>query len=180
MDDRDEEALIERARTDRRAFAPLYLAHYQPILTHIYRRVGDAHAAQDIAAETFIRAMNAVPRYVGRGRPFRHWLLRIASNETNRHLRRAARVRRCENEGAASKPGTHVATSDQLDATCVMKAMHALSIDHQTVLSLHYFESLAIEEIAEVLGCRPGTVKSRLARARAALARTVARERQGE
>lgn len=161
-----ERLLVERARSDRRAFAPLYLAHYGPILGHIFRRVGDAHAAQDIAAETFIRAMNGLAKYQQRGLSFRHWLLRIASNEVNRHLQRAARRRRHERgawrEGTGAPVG--VETSEH-----VQRALLRLSADHQTVLALHYFEGLSVEEIARVVGCRAGTVKSRLGRARTAL-----------
>lgn len=168
----DERELIERARGDRRAFAPLYLAHYPAIVSHIHRRIGDAHAAQDIAAETFIRAMNGIGRFQQRGLAFRHWLLRIASNEINRHLHRVSR-RRMHERGAAKPHGdaANVRESEGVErAERVQAALLALTTDHQTVIALHYFEGLSVEEVARVLGCRAGTVKSRLGRARAALA----------
>lgn len=173
----DEAALIERARRDRRAFAPLYLAHYPAIVSHIHRRVGDPHASQDIAAETFIRAMNGIGRYQQRGLSFRHWLLRIASNEVNRHLERASRRRRHEQRGrrAGQEPGLLDAASTRERADLVQLALLSLSPDHQTVIALHYFESLTVDELARVLGCRPGTVKSRLSRAREQLAASLER-----
>ncbi len=168
----DEAALVERARQDRRAFAPLYLSHYPAIVAHIHRRVGDSHASQDIAAETFIRAMNGIGRYQQRGLSFRHWLLRIALNEINRHLHRASR-RRSHERGSAMEKGDrespHAAVvSERVDR--IQCALLTLSTDHQTVIALHYFESLSVEDLARVLGCRPGTVKSRLSRARERLA----------
>lgn len=168
--DLDEPALIARARSDRRAFAPLYLAHYPSIVAHIHRRTGDAHAAQDIAAETFIRAMNALSRYQPRGLSFRHWLLRIATNETNRFLHRAVRRRVHEQAAARADSSTSRALAPSEAAEHVQSALLQLSTDHQAVIALHYFESLSVEEMARVLGCRVGTVKSRLSRARASLA----------
>lgn len=166
----EESLLIERARTDRRAFAPLYLAHYAPILAHIFRRIGDPHASQDIAAETFIRAMNNISKYRDQGLSFRHWLLRIATNETNRNLLRDRRRRHRERSVAWNKrlPSEH---ADQETAEDIGLALKSLSVEHQAVLALHYFEGLDVEQIARVLGTKPGTVKSRMSRARAAMAR---------
>lgn len=166
----DERELIARARSDRRAFAPLYLAHYPSIVAHIHRRTGDAHAAQDIAAETFIRAMNALSRYQPRGLTFRHWLLRIATNETNRFLHRASRRGVHERAAARADSSTPAAQATSEAAEHVQSALLKLSTDHQSVIALHYFEFLSVEEMARVLGCRAGTVKSRLSRARASLA----------
>lgn len=177
--DEDERGLIARARSDRRAFAPLYLAHYPSILAHIHRRTGDAHAAQDIAAETFIRAMNGLARYQPRGLSFRHWLLRIATNETNRFLHRAARRRVHEHAAGRTDAATRASPPASEAAEHVQSALLKLSTDHQTVIALHYFESLSVDDMARVLGCRVGTVKSRLSRARAALAELLGSETEG-
>lgn len=179
VSDQDERDLITRARSDRRAFAPLYLAHYPSIVAHIHRRTGDAHAAQDIAAETFIRAMNALSRYQPRGLSFRHWLLRIATNETNRFLHRAARRRVHEHAAAHADAATRASPPESEAAEYVQSALLKLSTDHQTVIALHYFESLSVDDMARVLGCRVGTVKSRLSRARAALAELLGSETEG-
>lgn len=168
----EESLLIERARSDRRAFAPLYLAHYGAILGHIFRRVGDTHASQDIAAETFIRAMNRIGTYKDRGLPFRHWLLRIATNEVNRHLERERR-RRGRERAVARDAGSVSGHADRETAEHVSRALKSLSVEHQTVLALHYFEGLCVEEMSRVLGTRAGTVKSRLSRARAEMGRVL-------
>ncbi len=179
VSDQDERDLIARARADRRAFAPLYLAHYPSIVAHIHRRTGNAHASQDIAAETFIRAMNGLARYQPRGLSFRHWLLRIATNETNRFLHRAARRRVHEHAAAHADAATRASPPESEAAEYVQSVLLKLSTDHQTVIALHYFESLSVDDMARVLGCRVGTVKSRLSRARAALAELLGSETEG-
>jgi len=168
----EELVLIERAKTDRRAFAPLYLAHYGAILGHIFRRVGDTHASQDIAAETFIRAMNRIGTYKDRGLSFRNWLLRIATNEVNRHLERERR-RRGRERATARRAESENEHTVRETAEHVSRALKSLSVEHQAVLALHYFEGLGVDEIARVLGARAGTVKSRLSRARAEMGRVL-------
>ncbi len=174
--DRDGESdLIERAKVDPRAFGTLYRRHYRAVVGYLYRRVGDEHTAEDLAAETFLSAMKALPKYRLTGAPFRAWLMRIATNAANRwakqRRRDAARYVR-----AAETSESHVEpTVDEADEA--RTAMLALSTRHQEVLSLHYVEGLSVDEVAAVLGCRPGTVKSRLSRGREALKQELLKRR---
>lgn len=167
----DEARLVERAKEEPAAFAALYRRHYVGIVGYLYRRTGDGHAAEDLAADTFLAALRAIPRYRITDVPFRMWLLRIATNEANRwaRQRRKLRLQRMVSvpDCASAKPGAcdpDAATLEEAQA-----ALLSLPPVHQSVLSLHYLESLSVEEVAAVLGCRLGTVKSRLARARAAM-----------
>ena len=168
--------LIERAKGDPEAFGVLYRRHYRPVVGYLYRRVGDEHTAEDLAAEVFLSAMRALPRYRVTGVPFRAWLLRIATNAANRWAKRErsrsvrhARVvkRDAEPAGAPHDP----AHSGALDA------LLALSVRHQEVLTLHHVEGLSVDEVSAVLGCRPGTVKSRLSRGREELKYELIRRR---
>jgi RNA polymerase sigma-70 factor (ECF subfamily) len=162
--------LIERAQRDRAAFAELYRLHYAAIGGYLYRRCGDVHATEDMLAETFLSALRALPRFRPGGVPFRHWLYRIATNVANR---RARRLRR--RPMPLEEPHELVDPSSQPDAPAfdrdLVAAVLALPAAQQAVLALHYVEGLSVGEVASVLRCRPGTVKSRLARARDALAR---------
>jgi len=164
----DERDLVERAKTDRRAFAELYRCHQRAIGGYIYRRIGDSHATEDLVADVFTIALQALPRYRQRGLPVRAWLYRIATNRVNRWVRRE-RYRRfkrlemdCEDVGGAS-----------VDAGLAREHTRAALLDlapkFQAVLALHYLEGLPIREVATAIGCRVGTVKSRLARGRDAL-----------
>ena len=166
-----ERALIDAARQDPEAFGRLYRAHHAPIASMLYRRLGDAHAAEDLAAQTFINAWKALPRYTHTGAPFRAWLMRIAINEARRWSKRQARRR--DVEGAVVPSGSEPRDDEQL--ATVRTAIRSLSLDHQDVITLVYFESLSVEQAAQVLGVRPGTVKSRLSRARESLKQELGR-----
>lgn len=159
-----EAALIARAKADPSAFSAIYRAHYTPVVAYLYRRVGDAHTAEDLAAETFIRALRAIGRYRAEGLPLRSWLLRIATNEAHRWARRRRRHR------SAVPPDIAADGDPQAPRRAVVQdAFLALRPGEQDVLALHHLAGLEVAQVARVLGCREGTVKSRLSRAREAL-----------
>ncbi|MBK7403928.1 MAG: RNA polymerase sigma factor [Phycisphaerales bacterium] len=161
--------LIARAATDDRAFAELYRLHYVGISGYILRRVGDSHLAEDLAAETFLDAWRAIGRYRQTGIPFGHWLLRIATNRVNRWARRRREPVVGVTDTAAAAP------PERGDASHALAALARMAPKHQAVLSLHYVEGLSVEQVARVLECSPGTVKSRLHRARESMRRELER-----
>lgn len=183
-----EAALVERAKHDREAFAILYRRHYGMIVGYIYRRIGDAHAAEDLTADVFTAALRHLPRYRQRGVPIKAWLYRIATTTVNRWVRRQQRRSVIEGFFAAmrAEPGESVERGvptsipsggngavrhevPESDAERARRALLALPPKFQTVLSLHYLEGLSLEDIASAVGCRLGTVKSRLSRGRDSL-----------
>jgi len=165
--DRD---LIRRAGHDRGAYALLYRQHYDAIAGHVFRRTGDAHVTDDIVADTFLAAMRSISRFRFRGIPFRAWLFRIATNKVNRWARKRRRdaAKSLESMGAVDAAASSTGESGH-EADRARKAMWTLLPKHQAVLSLHYLEGMSLKEVASVIGCRVGTVKSRLARGRHAL-----------
>ena len=166
--DRD---LIRRAGHDRGAFALLYRQHYDAIAGHVFRRTGDAHVTDDIVADTFLAAMRSISRFRFRGIPFRAWLFRIATNKVNRWARKRRRdaAKSLESMGAVDAAESSATGESGHEADRARKAMWTLLPKHQAVLSLHYLEGMSLKEVASVIGCRVGTVKSRLARGRHAL-----------
>jgi RNA polymerase sigma-70 factor (ECF subfamily) len=167
-----ESDLVVRAKSDPEAFAVLYRRNYRSVAGMLYRRTGDTHLAEDLAAETFIAAYRAIRRYQPREVPFRYWLLRIATNTANRWSRRAARAALLARARAALRPASYPPPGpdrDSGDAERLQRALRRLPSPQQSAISLHYLEGLSVEEAADVLGCSSGTVKSRLSRARAAL-----------
>lgn len=167
-----EQELVARARHDAGAFAEIYRRHAHAIGGYIYRRVGDVHTTDDLVAEVFLAAMRALPRYRIRGVPLRAWLYRIATNTVNRWAGRNKWRRFVRLEGDAVDPRVDASADrgdSNADAEAARQALWSLSMKHQSVLALHYLEGLPVEEVAVVLGCRVGTVKSRLSRAREAL-----------
>jgi RNA polymerase sigma-70 factor (ECF subfamily) len=165
-----EAALIARAAADPQAFAALYRTHYSGIARYLFRRTGDSHKTEDLLNEVFLAAFRGLGGFRARGIPFRYWLYRIATNVANRDsARRLPAARPLETAAGAAAPNV---TNPELDdkQRAALAALRSLGAKHQAVLSLHYLQELKVEEIAIVLGCSAGTVKSRLARARVALA----------
>ncbi len=142
----------------------LYRRHYRMIAAYLYRRTGNVHVAEDLAAETFFAALRSVGRVRASTVPARFWLLRIATNAANRWARDAGRRARREREsrpaGSAGAPGRGE------DHEVVREAVLRLPERFGSVIALHYFAALSVQEVAVVLGCREGTVKSRLWRGR--------------
>lgn len=158
----DEAELVQRAKRERAAFGELYRRHYDAIGAYLLRRTGDAHVTEDLLSEVFLAAMAALGRYRHRGIPFRHWLYRIATRAATRWAVRARRHVSLESEQVVDPSSVRAHADDER----VTRAMLRLKAKHQEVLALHYLEGLSVDEVAQVLSVRPGTVKSRLKRAR--------------
>jgi RNA polymerase sigma-70 factor (ECF subfamily) len=166
----DEGELVERAKRDRTALSELYRLHYQAIAGHIGRRLGNHPDIDDLVAETFLTMVRYLPRYRWTGAPFRAWLYRLATNQVNCW---AKRRRRWTVEELRSETIGTVETNDSPDHDVerLRLAMLTLPLRYQSVLSLHYLEEMPLADVAQALGCRIGTVKSRLSRGRNALRR---------
>jgi RNA polymerase sigma-70 factor (ECF subfamily) len=156
---------------DREAFAAQYRLHFPAVAGYLYRRTGDQSLAEDLAADTFLAAWKALPRYRTTQVPFQAWLFRIATNKANAVARRE-RTRRRILALLAPRTG-HPTRSAQTDL--LVQALARLSPAHQTVIGLVYLEEFSVEQAARVLDIPEGTVKSRLLRARDALKRELAR-----
>lgn len=159
-----ERRLIDHARSDPDAYAVLYRHHFAAIAGYLYRRLGDQHLAEDLAAETFIAAWRALGRYRHTGVPFRSWLLRIATNQANAWARARKRESQPPVPERSTNPDTPSEHAEEL--RLLHRALRRLSPQHQSVIALVYLESMSLSHAAEVLGVAEGTVKSRLARAR--------------
>lgn len=147
-------------------FAEIYLAHYRGVAGLIYRRTGDAHLTEDLTADVFLAAYRSMDRFRDTGIPLRAWLWRIATNRVNRWARRRTGM------AAILERLSHVRSTGSgspADYSAAMSAFLRLRPSEQDVLSLHHIEGLGIEEVALILDIPPGTVKSRLSRAREAL-----------
>jgi RNA polymerase sigma-70 factor (ECF subfamily) len=169
----DDHDLVEQAKRDREAFAVLYRRHYAMVAGYIHRRVGDRHVTEDLAAEVFLAALRCLGRYRHRGLPLRAWLYRIATNTVNRWARRTRHEIKARFDELVIRrwiePSSAVTSHDEHDTEFARMALLSLRPKYQSVLTLHYLEGMALEEIAAALGCRIGTVKSRLSRGRDAL-----------
>jgi RNA polymerase sigma factor (sigma-70 family) len=168
-------ALSERARRgDERAFEELVRMYQDLAFRTAYLLTRSATDAEDAVQTAFVKAWGALPRF-RRGAPFKPWLLRIVANEAHNRRRSAGRRAELELRTAAAYPTGDAAPSPEgaaLDHERREELLGLLSrLDERDrdVITCRYFLELSEQETAEVLGVRPGTVKSRTARALARL-----------
>ena len=178
--------LIDRFKHgDMRAFEMLVVKYQRRIERLIGRMVRDVDLVPDIAQETFIRAYRALPQFRGES-TFYTWLYRIAVNSAKRallELKRDPLVTESMIAGQDEEDETSFTGSELTDgetpeslmasreiAATVNAAIEALSEDLRQAITLREIEGLSYEEIAEAMNCPIGTVRSRIFRAREAIA----------
>lgn len=184
MSDRTaDQALVERVqRGDKRAFELLVAKYQRKIFRLLSRLIRDPAEIEDVAQEAFIKAYRALPNFRGDS-AFYTWLYRIAINTAKNYLvaqgRRAPTTTETEIDDAESfEEGEQlrdVATPDAVllskqVAAAVNRAIEKLPEDLRTAIVLRELEGLSYEEIAESMNCPIGTVRSRIFRAREAIA----------
>jgi RNA polymerase sigma-70 factor (ECF subfamily) len=165
-------SLIERTRRgDHQAFGEL-VRRYQDVSFRVaFIITGSAEDAEDAAQEGFVRAYQSIDRFRLEA-PFRPWLLRIVANAARTRRGRAARrlaLPLAEADSSQAIVDTQptpdaVAIADE-QAAELLNMLAMMRPDDQQVISLRYFVDLSEAEMAEVLNCPRGTVKSRLSRA---------------
>lgn len=167
----EEQALLRACqRGDMSAYARL-VHHYQDTaLRTAYLMTNDREAAQDIAQNAFLNALRNIHRF-DLERPFRPWFLTILTNEARMYMRSQRRHATDELDPSLPSKATslvnHVIQADE--RARIREALANLDEPFRSTAILYYFNDLSIEEVAEVTGCRPGTVKSRLYTARCRL-----------
>lgn len=161
----DEHGLVERARRgDDRAFAMLVRSHERSMYAAAYGIMRSEWDASDATQEAFAQAYAEIRRLRDSDK-FHAWLSRILVNRCYAALRKRGKVVAMP-DVPEPEAFTYVGREEGLD---LMRAVQALDTDHRTVVVLRYFRDLKLDEIAKVLGCPVGTVKSRLNRALAHL-----------
>ncbi len=180
-----DQLLVERVQKgDKRAFDLLVLKYQHKILTIISRFVRDHSEVQDVAQEAFIKAYRALPNFRGDS-AFYTWLYRIAINTAKNHL--VSRGRRPPASDVDADEADFYSGSDALKDINTPEASIAteqlkqaidqtiaeLPKDLRTAVSLREFEAMSYEEIAAVMDCPVGTVRSRIFRAREAIDKVV-------
>jgi RNA polymerase sigma-70 factor (ECF subfamily) len=177
-----DQEVVARARAgEERAYRDLVRRYERPLFSLIYRMVRDRELAEDLAQETFVKAMNALDSY----RPefkFSSWIFKIANNAAIDHLRRR------ELDTLSLEGSPHASTPDAIEATALQigdrgetpldvveakelggeieQAIARLRPEYRSCILLRHVEGRAYEEIAEILDLPLGTVKTYIHRAR--------------
>jgi RNA polymerase sigma-70 factor (ECF subfamily) len=180
-----DQLLVERARAGERAAFDQLVAKYQRRLMRLLARLlNDPAEAEDVVQETFIKAYRALRHFRGDA-AFYTWLYRIGINTAKNALlvrKRNASVSPAEPSAIRPEGGPDderlrdISTPESMLASkqiaqTVNAAMDALPIDLRTAIALREIEGLSYEEISQIMGCPIGTVRSRIFRAREAIAR---------
>lgn len=178
--------LVERVKNgDVKAFEMLVVKYQRRVERLVARMVRDVDLVQDIVQESFIRAYRAMPNFRGES-AFYTWLYRIAVNAAKKALLELKRdpiitesarqpvdgddeTSRQESEQSDIATPDSVLASKQI-AFAVNQAVDSLSEDLRQAITLREIEGLSYEEIAEMMNCPVGTVRSRIFRAREAIA----------
>ena len=173
----DHQLVLRVQKGDKRAFDLLVLKYQYKLQAIVGRFIRDTDEVADVTQEAFIKAYRALAKFRGDSQ-FYTWLYRIAINTTKNHL--VSKSRRPANTDIDVEDAEQFANNEKLidDATpensimtdelaaIIKSALSALPEDLRTALTLREFEGMSYEDIAAIMDCPVGTVRSRIFRAR--------------
>ncbi len=176
-----DQELVERVqRGDKHAFDLLVAKYQQRIINLVGRFVRNPNDAMDVTQEAFLKAYRALPKFRGDS-AFYTWMYRIAVNTAKNYLAVQSRrpleadqdydeIEQIDSSGVLRDQATpeHMLLRDEIQDT-VVRAIEELPEDLRTAITLREIEGLSYEDIAEVMECPIGTVRSRIFRAREAI-----------
>lgn len=179
-----ERRLIRRLKQrDERAFREMVLTYQQQVYSVVLRMLGNEQEAEDLAQEVFVTVFKSIDGFRGDSK-LGTWIYRIAINHCRNRFKYLARrhyhttkplddVREREREGEMPLHGQMSRPDEMLEGRrlerAIQEAIAALEPDHREVIVLRDVQGVSYDEIGTITGLAPGTVKSRLHRARMAL-----------
>ncbi|MDJ0837521.1 MAG: RNA polymerase sigma factor [Acidobacteriota bacterium] len=153
--------LVKKAREgDHHAFLALLKRCDRQLMSVVCRFTGDLYDREDLYQDIFLHCFQSIRSYRGDA-PFQTWLYRLALNRCIDYMRKKPIV-----EPAEDSPGPEIDWERREKLAAVHRAMNRLDGPRRICFHLSYVEGWAVSEIAEMMGCSPGTVKSHLDRAR--------------
>lgn len=173
----DHQLVLRVQKGDKRAFDLLVLKYQYKLQAIVGRFIRDTDEVADVTQEAFIKAYKALPKFRGDSQFFT-WLYRIAINTAKNYL--VSKSRRPANTDIDVEDAEQFSNNDKLIdeatpentimteelATIIKNGLSALPEDLRTALTLREFEGMSYEDIAAVMDCPVGTVRSRIFRAR--------------
>ena len=186
----DQQLVLRAQKGDTRAFDLLVLKYQGRIATLVARFVNDATEVEDVTQEAFIKAFRALPKFRGES-AFYTWLYRIASNAAKNYLVARGRRPQSATDVDAAEYFDDAESLRDIDtpenryfggelAKAVQATLDGLPDELRIALTLREFDGLSYEEIADVMACPVGTVRSRIFRAREAVDNRVQAQMMGE
>ena len=160
----EQQELIRRAREcDPSAFAKIYEYYYEDIYNYIYCRVSDAHVAEDLTAEVFLKVLESIDSFTFRGIPFFVWLVRIARNLVIDYFRKKPTMPievALEEEMPAAEAGVDEVFDQELTQQQLTRALSNLTEDQQEVIILRFVDGFSVTDVAQALSKSEGAIKA--------------------
>jgi RNA polymerase sigma-70 factor (ECF subfamily) len=167
--------LVILAKSQAAALGRLYELYYDRILRFCVHRLFNRSVAEDITSSVFLTVARTMREFKGRTeQDFRSWVYTIAANQANAHIRETLRhqrlmgnvvARRRERlDAETGEPGSDADAWSDLDWPTLYAAIRELKPDHQTLLTLRFFENMDYDEIARITGTRAATIRVTLHR----------------
>lgn len=151
---------IERKKLEEMLVA-LYEESYDKVARYIFIRIGNQQESEDLASETFMRALKSLDSYQERGLPMEAWIFKIAHNIVVDYLRKVSKRQMVNLDEVTivddSNPEEAAVSNDQIAR--VTKALGGLSSSQREVIALRFFSGLSSAECAKLLGKQPGAVR---------------------
>ena len=157
---RDSEKSQERMRNEAQ-LAELYEEYYDRITRYAYVHIGDRNDAEDIAGETFLRALKTLDSYQERGVPMQAWLFKIAHNLIVDYLRKKTKIKiqAIDISPLADDEDPTVMVEKKVQLEKVKKAMINLTDDQREVIGLRFLGGMTSREVAQVMNKNDGAVR---------------------
>jgi len=151
-----------------RAFSDLVAVMERPLLYYASKLAGDVDTALDIVQDVWVQVFRDIRRLKEPG-SLRPWLYRITHGTAVDRIRRSASRERAEEVHVETLQGSPEPSFREEDSAAIHHALNEIGLKHREVLVLHFLEDFSLAEIAAVVGCSEGTVKSRIHYAKLAM-----------
>jgi RNA polymerase sigma-70 factor (ECF subfamily) len=159
--------LVVLARTQAGAMARLYELYYERIFRFCVHRLFNRATAEDVTSSVFLTVARTMRQFQGgTEQDFRAWIYAIAANQANAHVRKSLRRKRLMENVVAHRRADEPDSSEwsSLDWPTLYAAIQDLKPEHQTILTLRFFEDMDYDEIGRVVDARPATIRVTLHR----------------
>ncbi len=169
--------LVRRAcQGDGEAFGKLYDLHLDAVYRYVYYKISGVAEAEDLTAQIFVKAWEAIPRYQWREIPFSHWLMRLARNAVIDHYRTARHHDELGESLVSREPDPQVEYLRSESRQRLEAAVRRLPEDQHMVIVLRFIEEMDYAQVAEIMGKSQGALRVIQHRALAALRRILDQE----
>ena len=157
--------IVVRARVEAEALSQLYDLYYERIFRFCVHRLFSKETAEDVTSTIFLEVARRIRSFGGRTeQDFRNWLYAIAANQVNAYIRKTARRKRLLAEAANSMTDVTTGSTSEPDWPMLYAAILKLKPEHQTIVTLRFFENMEYEQIAKILDVRQASLRVTLHR----------------